>query len=199
MPRELRNDEAAAVPGAFAAAARRAVAAGIDVIELHASHGYLLHQFLSPLSNHRTDEYGVTSEGRSRLLLDTLQAIRSVCPESMPVFVRIAVSDEAPGGLVLSDGVAVCRALQDRGADAFVPTAGRITADAEAVADAARYARDIREQTSAITVLTGGITSAQDASRAIEDGVCDAVAVGRMLLDNPYWARSAMQATSFEN
>jgi len=193
VPREPQADEVARIPLDFAAAARRAVAAGADVLELHASHGYLLHQFLSPLSNHRTDRYGGPGDGRSRLLLETLQAIRTACPETVPIFVRIAVSDEAPGGLELMDGVDVCRMLHERGADAFVPTAGRITADAEAMENVAEYAREIRRQTSAITVLTGGIRSADDASRVIDDAVCDLVAVGRLLLENPYWARNAWQ------
>jgi NADPH2 dehydrogenase len=199
VPRELAADEVARIPADFAAAARRAIDAGADALELHGSHGYLLHQFLSPLSNRRTDEYGGSAGARLRLLRETFKAIRAASPEAVPLFVRIAVSDEAPGGLSLADGVDTCRTLRDLGADAFVPTAGRIADGAEAVENVAPYAREVRIHTSAVTVLTGGIKSADDASHAIGDGVCDLVAVGRLLLDNPYWVRNVKHTMASRN
>lgn len=188
-PRELGLGEVAKIPRAFAAAAIRAIDAGIDVVELHASHGYLLHEFLSPLSNRRTDRYGGSPEARYRLVLETAQAIRDACPVAMPLFVRIAVSDGVHDGLELEEGLEVCAQSRHVGVDGFVPTIGRISAEARGIESIPEYTELVRRRTSAITVMTGGITSADEAERAISSGVCDLVALGRALLVDPYWVR----------
>ncbi len=158
-------------------------------MELHASHGYLLHEFLSPLSNHRTDQYGGSPEARRRLVLETAQAIRGACPPTMPLFIRIAVSDGVIGGLELDEGLEVCEQLRQAGVDVFVPTVGRISAEVPGVDSIPEYTELVRRRTSAVTVITGGIGSPDDAQRVLASGICDLVALGRALLADPYWVR----------
>src|SRR6185295_10348379 len=112
VPRELTPAEIAAIVEAWAAAAGRALAAGFDVAEIHAAHGYLIHQFLSPLINSRTDRYGGSFENRARLCLDIVDAVRAVWPDRLPVFVRISATDWAPGGWDLDQSVELSRLLR---------------------------------------------------------------------------------------
>ncbi len=188
-PRELASEEVTKIPRQFAAAAIRAIDAGVDVVELHASHGYLLHEFLSPLSNRRTDRYGGSPEARRCLLLETVQAMREACPATIPLFVRIALSDGVLDGLELEEGLETCEQSRQVGVDGFVPTVGRITADVPRVDSIPEYTELVRRRTSAVTIMTGGITSADDAGKVITSGICDLVALGRALLADPYWVR----------
>ncbi|MDQ4138038.1 MAG: NADH:flavin oxidoreductase/NADH oxidase, partial [Actinomycetota bacterium] len=131
MPRVLTSDEIDGVVRAFADAAARALDAGFDVLEIHAAHGYLLHQFLSPLSNIRTDEYGGSLQNRARLLLRVVRAVREVSGESVPVFVRLSATDWADGGWDLNSTVVVAALARDAGADHFDISSGGLVADAQ--------------------------------------------------------------------
>ncbi|SDS90594.1 2,4-dienoyl-CoA reductase [Paraoerskovia marina] len=188
-PAEMTEDEIAAVPGQFADAARRAEAAGFDVVEIHAAHGYLLHQFLSPLSNHRTDAYGGTVEGRSRLLVETVDAVRSVWPEGRPVLVRLSATDWTEGGLTVDDVAHVSRVLADHGVDLVDVSSGGNAPATIPVGPGYQVpaARRVREVSGLPVSAVGLITSAQQAEQTLVDGAADAVMVGREALRDPMW------------
>ncbi|WP_029251984.1 NADH:flavin oxidoreductase/NADH oxidase [Paraoerskovia marina] len=188
-PVEMTEDEIAAVPGQFADAARRAEAAGFDLVEIHAAHGYLLHQFLSPLSNHRTDAYGGTVEGRSRLLVETVDAVRSVGPEGRPVLVRLSATDWTEGGLTVDDVAHVSRVLADHGVDLVDVSSGGNAPATIPVGPGYQVpaARRVREVSGLPVSAVGLITSAQQAEQTLVDGAADAVMVGREALRDPMW------------
>ncbi len=121
LPREMSHDDISRVTREFAAAAGYALAAGFEVLEIHAAHGYLAHEFLSPLSNHRQDEYGGSFANRARFLLETAKAVRQIWPERLPLFVRISATDWTDGGWTLDDSVALARLLKPEGVDLIVP------------------------------------------------------------------------------
>lgn len=178
------------VIGDFAAAAERAVSAGYDVIELHAAHGYLLHQFLSPLSNHRTDEYGGSLENRSRLLLDVVAAVQEKMKPHMPLFVRISATDWAPGGWDIEQSVALSAMLADKGVDLVdVSTGGLVTGVRIPVEPGYQvpFAERIRKETGVLTGTVGLITGAQQAEQILEDGQADVILMARELLRDPYF------------
>ena len=131
MPRELSTDDIRAVVGAFRDAARRADAAGFEVVEIHAAHGYLLHQFLSPLTNRRTDEYGGSLENRMRLPLEVARAVREAFPEDLPVLVRISATDWVEGGWDLEQSVVFARELREAGVDLVDCSSGGTVPDAK--------------------------------------------------------------------
>lgn len=192
-PLEMTPADIAAVIAAFADAARRALAAGFDVIELHAAHGYLMHQFLSPLSNHRTDAYGGTPEGRMRLPLEVARTLREIWPADRPVFVRVSALDHIDGGIELDDTVAFARALRAAGVDVVDCSSGGIAGPATA-GRAPRgpgfqvpYASAVRNQAGIATMAVGMITSAEQAEAVLQDGHADLVAIAREALDNPNW------------
>lgn len=186
--------ELARVPELFAAAAARAHRAGFRVVEIHAAHGYLLHAFLSPATNARTDAYGVE---RSALLLDVVRAVRDRWPADLPLFVRISATDWLPQGLDLEDTVAVVRELLPLGVDLIdVSSGGLLPASIDArpgyqVPLAAR----IRHATGATVATVGLIEDAELVRRVLGGGDADAVFAGRALLRNPNWARSVLAAS----
>jgi 2,4-dienoyl-CoA reductase-like NADH-dependent reductase (Old Yellow Enzyme family) len=182
------------IVAAFEAAARRALTAGFRVIEIHAAHGYLLHEFLSPLSNHRTDSYGGSLENRMRLLLRVAQRLREVVPESLPLFVRISATDWADGGWDIDQSVALARHLKDLGVDlidvssgALVPTVRIPVAKGYQVS----LSREIRDKAEIMTGAVGLITDFHYADEIITGGDADLVFIGRELLREPYWALKA--------
>jgi 2,4-dienoyl-CoA reductase-like NADH-dependent reductase (Old Yellow Enzyme family) len=188
-PTELTADQIAAVPGAFAAAAGRALAAGFDVVELHAAHGYLLHQFLSPLSNVRTDSYGGSLENRSRLLVETVDAVRAAWPADRPLFVRVSATDWVDGGLTVEETTAVVTELAGHGVDLVdVSTGGNIPAE---IPFGPGYqvpaARAVRDGSGLPVSAVGLITSPQQAEELLADGSADAVMLGRAALREPGW------------
>ncbi len=181
-----------AVVEAFAAGAQRAMDAGFDAVEIHAAHGYLLHQFLSPLSNLRTDEYGGSLENRARLLLRVVEGVRAVIPDGMPMLVRYSATDWTDGGLVADDVATVATWAASAGADfADVSTGGVVPADIPVapgyqVPFAERIGRD------GIPVSAVGlITEAQQADAIVAEGRADVVMVARQGLRDPYWPRRA--------
>jgi 2,4-dienoyl-CoA reductase-like NADH-dependent reductase (Old Yellow Enzyme family) len=194
LPVPLDNAGIEAVLAAFEAATRRALAAGFQVIELHAAHGYLLHEFLSPLSNHRTDAYGGTLENRMRLLLDLSQRIRRLVPEEWPLFVRISATDWVAGGWDIDEAVVLCRRLKELGVDLIDVSSGGLAPKARIPVSAGYqvpFARRIRAEAQIRTGAVGLITEPRQASEIITAGDADLVFLGRELLRAPYWAIQA--------
>ncbi len=188
QPRELTRDDIRGLIAAFAASARRAVAAGFDVIELHAAHGYLIHEFLSPLSNERADEYGGSLEGQARFLLEIVRAVRAEVGESVPVIVRISASDWAPGGLEREDAAQVARWAQEAGADLFDVSTGGLVAHQEIDVRPlyqVPHARLIREVAGVPVSAVGLITGAAQAEELVASGDVDAVTMARQFLREP--------------
>ncbi len=195
-PRPLRVDEIDQVVDQFAAAARRALSAGFDVLEIHAAHGYLLHQFLSPLSNQRDDEYGGSFENRTRLLRRVTAAVRAVDAD-VALFVRISATDWIEGGWDLDQSVALARELRDLGVDLVdVSSGGNV---ATAVIPAAPgyqvpFAGAVRRGADVATSAVGLITEPEQAEAILERGDADAVMVARAALRNPRWALQAAES-----
>lgn len=188
------------VTQAFAEGARRAVAAGLDFVEIHGAHGYLIHEFFSPLANHRTDAYGGELANRARLALEVARAVRAAVPASMPVWYRASCVDDGEGGISLDDSVHLAQWLAAAGVDLIDCSAGGIlgpVARSATVATAGHqvpYAARIRAEGQVATMAVGLITEAQQANRVIADGAADLVALGRALLDDPSFAYHAALA-----
>lgn len=198
-PRELEQAGIDAVVAAFRAAAERANRAGFDVVEIHAAHGYLLHEFLSPLSNKRTDNYGGSLENRARLLMEVTDAVRGAWPMDLPLFVRISASDWVEGGWTIDESVEVARMLKERGVDLIdcssggnVPSAKIPVAPGYQVPFAARIKRDAGIATAAV----GMITEPVQANGIIANGEADMVLLAREMLRDPYFAVHAAGAMS---
>lgn len=187
-PHELTEAEILAVPGQFADAARRALAAGFDVVEVHAAHGYLLHQFLSPLSNTRTDRWGGDLAGRAQLLLDTVDAVRAVLPEQDPLLVRVSATDWTDGGLTGDDTATVAGWLREHGVDLVdVSTGGNVLADIPVGPGyQVPFARQVRD-TGIAAGAVGMITTPHQAEKVLTGGDADVVLLGRPALFDPSW------------
>ncbi len=178
------------VTKAFADAAERALAAGFKVIELHAAHGYLLHSFLSPLSNTRNDRYGGSFENRVRLLLETTEAVRAVWPEHLPLFVRLSATDWRGDGWSVDDSVAVSKLLKDRGVDLIDCSSGGAVPNVEIPVGPGyqvELAEQVRQGAGIATGAVGLITGAAQADALVRTGRADLVFLGRALLRDPYW------------
>ena len=174
----------------FVDAARRAVRLGLDLIELHAAHGYLLHQFLSPLSNHRADSYGGSLDNRMRYVLEVFEAVRAAVPACVPVGVRLSATDWVDGGWDLEQSVALCAALEQRGcAYAHVSSGGLSPRQAITVGPGYQigFAQAIRQQVRMPVVAVGLITEAEQAEAIVAEGRADLVALARAVLYDPRW------------
>jgi 2,4-dienoyl-CoA reductase-like NADH-dependent reductase (Old Yellow Enzyme family) len=190
MPRELTKAEMDIVVRQFAESAQRARAAGFDVVEIHMAHGYLLHGFLSPLANLRTDEYGGSLENRARLPLAVARAVREVWPAHLPVFVRISASDWVDGGWDLEQSIEFARWLKPIGIDLIDCSSGGLVADARIPAAPGfqvPFAAAIRTQTGIATGAVGLITEAHQAEQIVATGQADVVLLAREFLRDPYW------------
>ena len=190
VPAALDPAGIAAVVEAFRNAARRALEAGFDFVEIHAAHGYLLHEFLSPLSNLRTDDYGGSFENRTRLLLEVVDAVRSVWPERLPLFVRISATDWAEGGWNPDESVALARLLRDHGVDLVDCSSGGNVADAKiplAPGYQVGFAARIRREAGIATAAVGLITEPAQANALIAEGEADFVFLARAILRDPFW------------
>jgi 2,4-dienoyl-CoA reductase-like NADH-dependent reductase (Old Yellow Enzyme family) len=197
VPTALDEAGIAAVIGAFREAARRALEAGFDFVEIHAAHGYLLHEFLSPLSNLRTDIYGGSFDNRTRLVLEVVDAVRSVWPERLPLFVRISATDWAEGGWNPDESAALARLLRDRGVDLVDCSSGGNVADAKipvAPGYQVVFAARIRREAGIATAAVGLITEPAQANAIINDGEADLVFLARAELRDPYWPLHAAAA-----
>lgn len=197
VPHELTLAEIRAIGESFVAAAKRSIAAGFRVVELHFAHGYLGHSFLSPLMNERTDDYGGTFENRVKFLFDTVRAVRKVLPEDVPLFVRLSCTDWAEGGWTLDDSVEVSRRLAKEGVDLIDCSSGGATRKAEIpvgpgyqVPLAERIRRDAGIPTGAV----GQITDPAQAEAIVAEGRADLVLLGRELLRDPSWPHRAWVA-----
>lgn len=196
MPHELSLDGIAQVIAAFRAAAVRAATAGFQVVELHAAHGYLLHEFLSPLANQRTDRYGGSFENRIRLLLEVTDAVRAVWPVDLPLFVRLSATDWADGGWTVDESVQLAARLRAHGVDLIDCSSGGLAAHQQiAVAPGYHvpFARRIRDEAEIPVAAVGLITEAAQAEQIIAHGDADVVLMGRELLRNPRWPLAAAQ------
>lgn len=174
----------------FAAAARRALEAGFRVIEIHAAHGYLLHEFLSPLTNHRTDEYGGSFENRTRLAREVVSAVRASIPEELPLFVRISATDWIDGGSAIEDSVNLARQLKMLGVDLIDTSSGGISPHAKIEIGPGYqvpFARRIRAEAQIATGAVGLITRSRQADDIIRNGDADIVLLAREVLRQPYW------------
>jgi 2,4-dienoyl-CoA reductase-like NADH-dependent reductase (Old Yellow Enzyme family) len=193
-PRPATAENLAAVVGTFAAAARRAVTAGFDVVEVHAAHGYLLHEFLSPLTNDRTDEYGGSFDNRIRLLRETVRAVRAAVPDTMPVFVRVSTTDWTDGGWSVEETVRLAGRLRDEGVDLLdVSSAGNVAGAAvpEGPGYHVPFARRVRDEAGLPAGVVGVITEPKQAEEIVAGGDADAVLIGRAFLREPHWALRA--------
>ena len=182
------------IVNAFEAAAKRALTAGFRVIEIHAAHGYLLHEFLSPLSNHRTDCYGGSLENRMRLPLRVAEFLRRLVPQELPLFVRISATDWAEGGWDIDQSVVLARHLKDLGVDLIDVSSGALVPKARIPVGKGfqvPLARKIRDEAGIMTGAVGLITEACYANEIVTGGDADLVFIGRELLREPYWALKA--------
>lgn len=188
-PRAMTVDDIDDVVDAFVDAARRSDEAGFDVVEIHAAHGYLMHQFLSPASNRRDDDYGGPFENRARLLLRVAREVRAVWPEGKPLFVRISATDWAETGWNLDESVRLATELEAAGVDLVdVSSGGNVLADIPAERNyQVPFAAAIRERTGVPTGAVGLITDPAQAEAVLTEGHADAVLLGRAGLREPYW------------
>ncbi|HEX8961610.1 MAG TPA: NADH:flavin oxidoreductase/NADH oxidase [Rhodocyclaceae bacterium] len=196
-PRELDEAGIRQVVAQFVAAARRARAAGFGTVEIHAAHGYLLHQFLSPLSNRRSDAYGGSFENRTRLVREVVAAVRAEWPERLPLLLRLSATDWVDGGWNADETVELCRQLKALGVDLVdVSTAGLVpTAQIPAGPGfQTEFAARIRREAGIPTAAVGLLTAPAQADHVIRTGQADMVLLGREMLRNPYWPMVAAQA-----
>jgi 2,4-dienoyl-CoA reductase-like NADH-dependent reductase (Old Yellow Enzyme family) len=190
MPQALTKDGIQEIVAAFAQAARRACDAGFRVIEIHAAHGYLIHEFLSPLSNQRDDAYGGSFENRTRLIREIVAAVRSSWPHGAPLFVRISATDWVDGGWDVRQSVELARALKELDVDLVDCSSGGTVPHAEIPVGPGyqtQFAEQIRCDTGIMTGAVGMITSPVQAEHIIATGQADAVIIAREFLRDPYW------------
>jgi 2,4-dienoyl-CoA reductase-like NADH-dependent reductase (Old Yellow Enzyme family) len=197
VPRELPADELPGIVGAFRDGARRAAAAGFEAVEIHMAHGYLLHQFLSPLTNLRTDEYGGSPENRRRLPLEVARAVREAFPAERPILVRISATDWVEGGWDLEQSIVLARQLRAAGVDVVDCSSGGAVPGARipvAPGYQVPFARAIRERAGIATGAVGMITEPAQAETVVAEGSADLVLLAREMLRDPYWPLHAAQA-----
>jgi len=189
-PHEMSDAEIAAQVIAFTVAARRSLAAGFRVIELHGAHGYLMHEFLSPISNKRTDRYGGSFDNRTRFLREVVKSVRTVWPESLPLFVRLSVSEYAEGGWDEAQSIELARLLKGDGVDLIDCSSGGNVATAKIPLGPGYqvpFAAAIKRGAGILTGAVGLITEAAQAQEIVASGQADVVLLARELLRDPYW------------
>lgn len=200
VPHELSIAELGALKEAWRAAALRALDAGFEIAEVHGAHGYLLHEFLSPLSNRRNDAYGGSLAGRMRFPLEVVETVRAAWPADKPLFFRISAVDGIDGGWTLDDSVILARALRERGVDVVDCSSGGLMGSATAARMPRNpgfqvpFAETIRRDASTATMAVGLILDALQAEQVLQSGAADLVAIGREALYNPNWSLHAEEA-----
>jgi NADPH2 dehydrogenase len=200
-PQAMNEDDMAKVTAAFTDAAKRALRAGFDAIELHFAHGYLLHSFVSPLSNKRNDAYGGSFEGRMKFPLEVVRSVRAVVPREVPLGARITGTDWVDGGLTADDGVATAKALKAAGLDYIDVSSANITPDSRWPGEAGfnvPIAARVRKEVGIATRAVGMIAGAKQAEEIVASGKADMVAMARAFLDDPHWAWHAAQTLDAE-
>jgi NADPH2 dehydrogenase len=201
VPRAMTAADMQRVRDGFVSAARRAVRAGIDAIELHGAHGYLLHSFVSPISNRRSDEYGGSLAARMRYPLEIARAVRAAIPKGMPLGARITGSDWVEGGLTPDDAVAFASALKAAGLNYVCISSGGISADTRPTLVAntnVQFAEQVKREAGIATRTVGLIATPKQAEAIVAEGKADMVALARAMLDNPHWGWHAAQALGAE-
>ncbi len=197
VPRALNRNDIAALKMSFVDAVRRGLRIGFDVIELHAAHGYLIHQFLSPITNRRTDEYGGSSRNRMRFPLELFQAMRMAWPADKPMAVKLSAVDWCEGGCTMADTIEFCSQLRDLGCDYVVVSTGGIVPTEEipsAPGFQVKYAEEIRRKTGMPVVALGLITEPRQAEEIVATGCADMVSLARGMLWEPRWTWHAANA-----
>jgi 2,4-dienoyl-CoA reductase-like NADH-dependent reductase (Old Yellow Enzyme family) len=190
MPREATLQDLEIILGQFVSAARRSAEAGFDVVEIHMAHGYLLHEFLSPLSNQRTDDFGGSLENRLRFPLRVAKAVREVWAEHLPVFVRISASDWMEGGWDLNQSLQLAKGLKSLGIDLIDCSSGGLVPEAAppfGPGFQTPFATAIRQEVGIVTGAVGFITDPVQAEQVVATGLADAVFLARAMLRDPYW------------
>ena len=205
FPRPVEMSEAVIVEviAAFRKAARRAREAGFRILELHAGHGYLFHQFFAPISNRRTDHYGGSLANRARLLMETIDAVRFEWPEDLPLFIRVSLTDWVPGGWDIEEGIALCGMLKARGDVDLIDCTSGGNDVRQRISIHPGYqiplAERVRREAGIPTAAVGLISSPEAAEEAIANGRADLVVLGRMLLFDPYWPLHAAKTLKARN
>ncbi|MBI2528847.1 MAG: NADH:flavin oxidoreductase/NADH oxidase [Candidatus Rokubacteria bacterium] len=201
LPRELDAADLKVLRAAWRAAAVRALAAGFEIIELHAAHGYLLHEFLSPLANQRRDAYGGNFAGRIRFPLEVVEELREVIPAAVPFFVRVSAEDRVEGGWSLADTVSFAKELKIRGVDLVDCSSGGILGGTATLSSRplglgfqVPFAEAVRVQADIMTMAVGLIIKADQAEAILRNGQADLIAIGREALTNPNWPLHAERA-----
>ena len=200
-PREMTRDDIARIREAFVSAAERAARIGFDAIELHAAHGYLLHSFVSPISNRRSDDYGGSPQARMCFPLEVASAVRAVVPRGIPLGARITGHDFHDGGLTLDDAIVFAAALKHAGLDYLCVSSGGIGGDTRPTAVAgynAQFAERVKRDVGIPTRTVGLIARPRQAEAIIAEGKADMVAIGRAFLDDPHWGWHAAAALGAE-
>ena len=204
-PHSLDVSEIRDVVSHWREAALRSANAGYDVVEIHAAHGYLIHQFLSPLVNRRSDGYGGSLEGRMRFCMEIIEAVRKAWPRDKPVFLRLSAVDGSGDAWTLEDTIAVVRAAKARGIDVVTPSSGGIggAGTATLVPRTPGYhvpfAKSVRAEAGVKTIAVGLITEARQAEQILQDGNADLIAIAREFLWNPYWTVHAARELGVAN
>ena len=201
LPESLSVEGIQKVVQDFAQAAKRSADAGFRVAELHAAHGYLLHEFLSPLSNTRTDQYGGSFENRTRIVRETVEAVRGTWPEQFPLFVRISATDWTEGGWDIAQSIELTRMLKPLGVDLIDTSTGGNVPHAKIPVGPGyqvQFAEQIKRDTGVLTGAVGMITDPHQADGIIREGQADLVLLARELLRDPYWPRRAAKELGAE-
>lgn len=197
-PAQMSTADIAEMQGLFVAAAKRALAAGYKLLEIHGAHGYLLHSFFTSLVNTRDDQYGGNLRNRARMMLETVEAVRAVWPENLPLSVRLSVSDWTEGGLTIEDNIQMAKWLKERGVDFVDCSGGGATPNARAsigsrTSDQVGLGGHLRAEVGIATMAVGTITEVKQAEALIADGQADIILLARGLMRDPYWAMHAAQ------
>lgn len=201
IPREMTEADLERVREAFAAAARRGREAGFEVVEVHMAHGYLLHEFLSPLTNRRTDAFGGSLENRIRFPVSVARAVREAWPDPLPVFVRVSATDWVDGGWDLAQTVALARELKEAGIDLIDCSSGGTVPYAKIPAGPGfqtPFAAAVRREAGIATGAVGLITEPAQAEQIVSTGMADVVLIGREFLRDPYWPLRAARSLGAE-
>jgi len=201
VPRAMTETDILSVQNNFVATAKRALAAGFELLELHAAHGYLFNSFLSPLTNHRTDHYGGSFENRVRLLLNTTRAVRQVWPDHLPLAVRISAIDWKEGGWQIEDSIALAKLLKAEGVDLLDCSSGGVVPDAKIAVKPGYqvpFAEQVRQGANLATAAVGFITEPQQADDIVRQGQADVVLLARQFLRDPYWPAHAARTLGYK-
>jgi 2,4-dienoyl-CoA reductase-like NADH-dependent reductase (Old Yellow Enzyme family) len=201
VPKAMTKDDIARVLGEFAAAAKRIDRIGYDVIELHGAHGYLAHQFLSPISNQRTDEYGGSTENRMRFVVEMYEAVRKAWPEQKPIGMRVSATDWVEGGWTPEETVLLAKALKERGLDYMDVSTGGLSPQQKIPLSPGYqvpFAEKVKKETGIVTMSVGLIAGYQQAEDIVASGRADLVCIGRAALWDPRWAWHAAEELGAE-